>query len=188
MDTSFTGPHGQAPADHFLHIMEASKPTHEDLQLAGQYLRGNIRDRTFADESYLGGNFIFYSPDYAKAKGQQNVDLYSRRSGKHMLDALTVNVPPDLSAIEVGIYGDEDMASRAKLHNEGGEFRTRQGTGKHSYKNAKKKWGTDIRIQKKGGRGTGTMPARPWLGANDEDIAAMQKIIVDEIAKRWEMS
>jgi hypothetical protein len=183
---TFTGPRGMAPSDHFLHLIEQTRPTHEDLMLAGNWLRGEIRERTFRDESYAGGNFIFYSEKYAKQKGQTNVDLYSRKNNKHMLDALNVNVNADNSAIEIGIFGDSEMATRAQLNNEGGTFRTRQGTGKK--KLSAKKWGHDIRKQKAGGQAYGTVPARPWLGANDADIAKMKEILIDQIRLRWEQS
>lgn len=167
---------------HFSLIMNEIQPTQSDNLLAGNILRGNIRDRTFADEDLRGGNFIPYSPAYAKWKGQHNVDLYSKGTGKHMLDALTVHATEN--EIEIGIFGDEEMAIRAKVHNEGAVVRTRLGTGKRTAPGHSRKFGVQIFKQKKGGKPYMTIPSRSWLGARASDIDQMRQAILNAIKGR----
>ena len=105
-DAFFVGPGGMDPRQHFVALAEAvTHPKEGDLLLAGNYLRGEIRDRTFAGLTVDSSPFASYSAAYAKRKREQtNVDLYSRGSGsRHMLDALTVRAGD--SFIELGIYG-----------------------------------------------------------------------------------
>ena len=198
-DPTFKAPNGQTPEKHFQAIMLDAQPTESDALLAGHYLRTRIRQRTFADQDVSGSGFIPYSPKYAKWKGQTNVDLYSKGPAKHMLDGLSVksgaselspgsnpmeSTSQPANSVEIGIYGDSQMASRAKLHNEGGQGRTRQGTGRHIAPRLSRKFGVSIRRQKKGGRATYTMPQREFLGANQEDLDNMRKLIVEAIEAR----
>lgn len=179
---TFLGPGNSNPADHFIRLAERLNPTEGDLLLAGNYLRGEIRDRTFRDESVEGGSFAPYSPGYAAKKGQTNVDLYSRGPSKHMLDGLMVKA--DADSISVGIFGDEEMATRAQVHNEGATIRTRRGKGT-SIRSLMAKTVRDLNA-KKTSSGSFTMPRRPWLGARDEDIDRMGQIIVGSIMSRQE--
>lgn len=169
---SFTGPGGQRPEDAVIRLIEDLQPTEEDLASVGQYLRQKIRKRTLADQSVDGGSFTGYSESYQKQKRQSQVDLYSRKSQRHMLDALDVQVSNNL--IEVGIFNDEEIASRAKLHNEGGSVRTRQKKG------AKRSW-----FRRSAARSSFTMPARRWLGATAEDISEMTSLLITRIKDRW---
>ena len=170
-DAFFVGPGGMDPRRHFVALAEAvTHPKEGDLLLAGNYLRGEIRDRTFAGLTVDSSPFASYSAAYAKRKGQTNVDLYSRGASRHMLDALTVRAGD--SFIELGIYGDEAVATRAQVHNEGGQIPTRLGKGKGK--------------PKKGGQAFATMPARPWLGATDSNLTHMAEIIIQSQKQRVE--
>ena len=184
--TKFVGPGNSDPSQHFAIFITNLMPNEADILAAGEWMRGEVRDRTLRDESFLGGNFIPYTEKYAKQKGQQNVDLRSRYSQPHMLDALATRVTPvqnGSGSIQVGIFGNEELASRAKLHNEGGIFRTRQGTGKHPY--IGKRWGgMGLMRQKRGGQGYAMMPRRDWLGARMEDLDTMRRIILNSIYQR----
>lgn len=182
--SSFTGPAGTDPAAHFALFLHDLEPTEGDLLLAGQYLRNQVRDRTFRGESLDGGSFTPYSEEYAKRKGQTNVDLFSRGPSNHMLNALQVRAPMELREIELGIFGDEELATRARIHNEGGEVRTRLGRGGRVDLGASRRSGVEIRKQKKGGKPYSTMPKREWLGARQEDVDEMGRIIVDSITAR----
>jgi Phage virion morphogenesis family len=184
---SFLGPNGLNPYQHFAILLQDLEPRQEDLMLAGQYLRGAIRDRCFADQDISGGGFIPYTEAYARKKGQQNVDLYGRGRGRHMLDALTVQTDPSATSIGVGIYGDEATATRAKVHNEGGVVRTRQGTGGRKHIGKSNAFGADIRRQKKGGKKSYEMPQREFLGATEDEQAKMQEIIMDSIKARLDI-
>lgn len=169
-------------------IIAEVQPTVEDLMAAGNLLRGKIRERCFNDEDLRGGQFIPYSASYAKRKGQQNVDLFSRGPSNHMLNALEARVPPEANLIEVGIYGDEELATRAQIHDQGGTGRTRQGTGKTVAKRKSRQFGADIRKQKKGGKPTFDMPQRQFMGATQQDLDEMQRLVVDLIKIRLEQN
>lgn len=184
MPVSFTGPGNSDPATHFGIFIHELQPTEADLLAAGQYLRGQIRDRTFRGQSVDGTPFFWYSPAYEKKKGQTNVDLYSRGASKHMLDALTVQASTEPLQISIGIFGDAEVAMRAKVHNEGATIRTRLGTGKHKDIGASRRFGTEIRRQKKRGVASFSMPKREFLGATEEDIMNMRRIIVRSIQQR----
>jgi hypothetical protein len=183
-DPSFLTPGGQDPAQHFLYFAEGlTNPLEGDLLAAGNYLRGEVRDRTYRGESLRGDRFANYSPAYAKKKNQTNVDLRSRGSGKHMLDALMVRIPPDRRAIELGIFGDSDMATRAKVHNEGARVRTRQGRGKKLITKGSFA-GLGFARQKKGGKPYADIPQREWLGAREVNLQIMARIIVEAARSR----
>lgn len=185
----FIGPGRTDPVGHTQLLFTEILPNEGDLLLAGQYLRNTIRDRTFRGEALTGGAFQKYSDAYAKKKGQTNVDLYSRGPSKHMLDALTARVEGGTS-VEVGIFGDQEMATRAKVHNEGATIPVRKGDATKKSPRKRRLKGllalfTDIEFDERVGS-TFSMPRREWLGARLEDLNEMTRIIGRSIQERIE--
>ncbi len=176
MTASFTTTSGQEPLAAFRVLVQAAKPARSDLLYAGALLVTRIRDRTFAGTDASGAPFTPYSPGYAKKKagklGHGRVDLFGTANHMHMLNALQVVADSDES-FGVGIYANEELEERARVHNEGLSVPTRLGKG---------------RKQRKGGRPSFTMPQRRWLDASPEDVDAIGRAIEERIAERLKAS
>lgn len=179
----FETPGGMVPSDHFKIVLYNIQPNEGDLMLAGEFQRGNMRDRSFAGVDINGHPFVPYTPGYAKQKGQTNVDLFGRKASKHMLNALTVQVPSDASSINIGIWDDGELATRAQVHNEGATIRTRSGKGKAKPRKSKMERLFGIEMEH---RTSFRMPQREFLGATEQDTNDMGQIIVNSIAARME--
>jgi hypothetical protein len=160
-------------------INRFTHPSHDALQKAGLLITQAIRAKALSGVSYTGAAFAPYSASYAKEKGQTNVDLFSHYSRPHMLDVLESRITNNPPMIEVGIFGNAEIAWRAQVNNEGGTFRTRAGKSKSRYQ-SKKSRATAISAGK---RATGTVPARPWLGIDDRTLDAAQAVIVNSLTE-----
>lgn len=172
MTATFTN-NGTDPVATFRLAVRASKPTRGDLLFAGQLLVTAIRDRTLAGIDVDGAPFAPYSAAYAKRKtgalGHGRVDLFGADHHTHMLNALQVVADSD-EGFGVGIYGNDELEKRARVHNEGLTVRTRLGTGKGK--------------AKKGGRSSFAMPRRRWLDASDGERAALENAVGARIEAR----
>ncbi len=91
----------------------------------------------------------------------------------HMLNALQVVADSDES-FGVGIYANEELEERARVHNEGLTVPTRLGKGGGK--------------QRQGGRASFAMPQRRWLDASAEDVDAIGRAIEERIAERLRAS
>ena len=187
-------------AQHILQIAADAVANVSDAVLAGQLLRSRIAERTARGVDARGASFVPYSEAYAKEKAVRlgsadTVDLFGYVHHPHMMNAMVVRVngsemgasPLSLfgmpvfqgfggsvnrtpaQMLEVGFYGEE--ATRARVHNEGAEVRTRLGSGK-----SKK--------QKKDGKSSFNMPMRHFFDANEEDIRLMELAIGNNINAR----
>ncbi len=169
------------------YILYVSKiaPNASDLQAAGDFLVNRRITETLNGKDVDGTGFAQYSPAYALRKGTSAVTLYSpdRKggSGEHMLEALEARVVDDgpTSSLEVGIFGNAELAARAKIQNEGGTLRTRLGTGHGGFKTP-----LGVGAKQKRGKALLEIPERRWLGASEEDLRDMQQVIVDRIDER----
>jgi hypothetical protein len=187
----FTGPNGSDPVGYIVKIEKAIQPTAGDCLYAGQIFRTLVRQRTARGVDADGSPFAPYSPAYAKRKAKRlghanTVDLFGGDHHPHMLNAMQVRVggarlddneqassdagsnAEHIDLFYVGFW-DRESATRARLHNEGGTVRTRQGTGKKG----DVKFGHGIRLQKRGGRPTFEMPVRRFFAANPHDLEQM---------------
>lgn len=182
-DASFTAPDGSPdPAAYFRRVSTAFVPQRKDLEQAGQWLVAQIKQRTLRDESLNGGNFVPYSPAYARSKGQTNVDLYSKYSHAHMLDSLQARVEnvafgqtPDVTTeLDVGIFDNPDLAARARLHDQGSVIPVRQRTTKSKRKANIEQAATSF-----------NMPQRQFLGATADDMNHIGEMLLGDIRQRW---
>jgi Phage virion morphogenesis family len=173
MDATFKGPGGRDPVAEFRLLRFATTPTRADLLFGGNLLVAAIRDRTFAGTDVDGAAFAPYSPAYAKRKsgvlGHGRVDLFGADHHTHMLNALQTVVDGD-ATFGVGIYTNDELEARARVHNEGLTVRTRLGTGKGK--------------PKKGGKSSFAMPKRHWLGASAAELDAIYDAIGDRTDER----
>lgn len=150
-------------------------PPEESLAAAGEVLREEIRQRALSGLSFTGEPFAPYSDEYARRKGQTNVDLYSKKMPPHMLDAIQVKVGQD--EIEIGIFGDEVLAERARVNNEGASIRTAAGRKAGRYTSLKAR-----RAAVALGRSLfAKIPARPWLGLTQQALDKVGKAIVKDM-------
>lgn len=168
----------QAMVRSFELFVKDIAPTTEDIAKAGVYLVNKRRSQTLAGIDVEGDTFAPYSPA-TKKQGKAVVNLFGDKSETHMLDALTYRTP-GASSLEVGVFGNAAIAERARVLNEGGQFRTRAGTGPEGFRNH------PGRRQPRGKKLFATIPARYWLGASQEDLTAMSKIVVESALKRAE--
>lgn len=177
----FLGPAGAEPVAHIRAVASAVQPTIGDALYAGQILRTRIRQRTAAGIDAEGSPFAPYSEAYRKRKiallGHADaVDLFGPTDpGVHMLNTMMVRcggvelaagdtasedpmaMANPANLFHLGFYSEE--ASRARIHNEGGSFRTRLGSGK--------------RKPKPGGKPVASMPRRHFFDANQSDLDLM---------------
>lgn len=154
-----------------------AKPNASDLAKAGDYLVPVIRNRTLSGVSYDGTPFAPYSPAYASRKGGSTVTLFSQgdKNQGHMLDAVTHQETDN--TLDVGIFGNDKLATLAQVHQEGATIRTRLGWGMEGFKRHPGRRRTR-------GKDFSTIPARRWLGASEQDIARMNEIIMESMAER----
>jgi hypothetical protein len=175
MSATFTSSNGGDPVAQFRLAAAEARYTRADLLYGGNLILGVIRDRTFAGTDVDGAAFEPYSPEYAKRKagsvGAGVVNLFGADHHTHMLNALQVLVDSDVS-FGIGIYSNDELESRARVHNEGLEIRTRLGTG-----NGKRK-------PKKGGKASFMMPRRQFLGASPTEIADANEAMVERVNER----
>jgi len=177
IDFEFTGPGGRDIQTSFEILLRDIQPTKEDIAKAGSYLVGRIRERTLSGVDYEGNSFAAYSPTYALRKRSARVDLFSSSNDTHMLDALTFRQQSD-SSLEVGVFGDERIATRARALNEGMEFQTRAGSGPEGFRNH------PGRKKPKGKKLFGLIPPRRWLAPSEADLTQMEEIIVASALER----
>ncbi len=177
IDFEFTGPGGRSIQDSFQLLIRDITPTQEDIAKAGSWFVGRVRERTLSGVDYEGNPFAAYSPTYAFRKRSSRVDLYSSGNETHMLDALTYR-QQSVSSLEVGIFGDEKLATRAKALNEGVEFQTRAGSGPEGFRNH------PGRKKPKGKKLYGVIPPRRWLAPSDADLTEMEEIIANAVVAR----
>ena len=172
-------------ATSFRLFAEEVQPKPEDMAVAGEWIVEKRRRETLAGISVEGGEFAPYSPEYVSRKGSSGVNLYSAnrklKGGEHMLDALTYKVEPD-STLDVGIFGNAQLALEAEVQNEGATFRTRLGYGSEGFHNHPGR--RQVNARGKRGKASATIPARHWLGATDADLTQMQQMIADAGAAR----
>lgn len=187
MTATFTGSNGADPVAEFRLDVQSVRPLRSDLLLAGQLMIAAIRDRTFAGIDVEGGSFAPYSPAYAKRKsgalGHGRVDLFGADHHTHMLNALQTivnSIEPFKESFSVGIYSNDELETRARVHNEGATIRTRLGTGKHGK--------TRLRFHPETfgykGKASLNMPRRHWLGANAADVAMIENAVGARIDQR----
>ena len=186
IDVTFTDQDGNDPARSIIVYIRGVMPNQDDMQKAGDWLVAKRRQETLAGQDIDGASFAPYSPAYAFRTGHSNVTLYSsKQRGEHMIDALKAIATTETdgtTSLEVGIFGDAELAERARIQNEGGLVRTRFGYGNGGFK-------TPLgvgRRQPKGKKTFATIPSRRWIGASDADIQTMQEIIVESAQERVE--
>lgn len=172
---------GRDPVVVFGEITRSVLPQREDLQEAGNWLVGRIKERTLQGSDVHGNAFAPYSPEYAYRKRTSTtaVDLYGNaRDGVHMLDAVQAVVVPGVGGLvlSVGIVGNARVALRGRALQTG--------------------WTPLPRISWKGrkelGRVTsrqlvkrrGAVPPREWLGASEQEMVTMRGIIVQSVMNR----
>lgn len=177
MTATFTSGNGTDPITEFHLVVREAKPTNADLLFGGSLMIATIRDRTFAGMDVDGTPFTPYSEAYAKRKagslGAGLVNLFGADHHTHMLNALQTVADGDES-FGVGIYSNDELETRARVHNEGGTIRTRLGRGKGK--------------PKKGGRASFDMPQRRFLDASADDIAMVENAIGDRITARLKVA
>ena len=173
MTATFTGTNGAEPITEFRLVVRNAKPTRGDLLFAGNLMVAAIRDRTFAGMDVDGAPFAPYSAGYAKRKsaglGHGRVDLFGAGHNTHMLNALQTVVDGEES-FAVGIFANDELEARARVHNEGLTIRTRLGSGKGK--------------AKKGGKGSFTMPERRFLDASGADVEMIENAVGERISGR----
>lgn len=173
MTASFTAQGGRDPVAEFRLLIENARPARSDLLYAGSLLVTAIRDRTLAGTDVSGAPFQPYSASYAKKKsgalGHARVDLFGTQNHVHMLNALQVVAESDES-FGVGIYANEELEERARVHNEGLSVPTRLGRGRGK--------------AKAGGLGSFQMPRRRWLDASQQDLEMIENAIGQRITER----
>ncbi|HEX4138361.1 MAG TPA: phage virion morphogenesis protein [Bryobacteraceae bacterium] len=173
MDATFTGDGGGDPIAQFHLVIREAAPTRADLLFGGSLLIAGIRDRTVAGVDVDGSPFAPYSEDYAKRKsgalGHGRVDLFGADHHTHMLNALQTVVDGD-DSFGVGIYANDELEERARVHNEGLTIRTRLGSGRHK--------------PKKEGKASFDMPQRRWLDANMSEVQSVNQAIGERIDDR----
>jgi hypothetical protein len=176
MDATFTGNGGAHPIAQFRLAVQATSPTRGDLLFGGSLLVATIRDRTLAGMDVDGAPFAPYSEAYAKRKagglGHGRVDLFGADHHTHMLNALQTVVDSDAS-FGVGIYTNDELETRARVHNEGLAVRTRLGSGKGK--------------PKKGGKSSFDMPRRHWLDASQDEVETINAAIGERIDARLKL-
>lgn len=182
MADEFLTRNGGDPYQSFLLFIRDIFPTAADLKKAGNWLVAKRRSETLGGRDVEGAGFAPYSAAYARRSGVDGVTLYSRKSkGPHMLDVLDSRVVGDgqTTSLEVGIFGNEQLATRARIQNEGGTIRTRLGYGSGGFK-------TPLGVGRRQNKGKtfAKIPARHWLGATDQDLKQMQDIIMESAAAR----
>lgn len=181
MDDAFTTRNGGDPYQSFLLFIRDILPTAADIQKAGNWLVAKRRSETLGGRDVEGSGFAPYSAAYARRAGSA-VSLYSRNPrGEHMLDALKSQVVGEgqTTSLEVGIFGNAQLATRARIQNEGGTIRTQLGYGNGGFK-------TPLGIGRRQTKGKtfAKIPARHWLGATDQDLKHMQDIIIESAEAR----
>ena len=177
--TFLTRDGGDPVADFQSFVDRVYHPSEESLMTAGLIVRQQIREQALAGVSFTGTPFAPYSPDYERRKGQQNVDLYSKEMRPHMLDALDVRVSTNPPEIEIGIFGDDELALRARVNNEGGTVRTSAGKIAGRYTSLKAR-----RAAVALGRSLyARIPARPWLGATQESLDRAGASLAQDIGR-----
>ena len=182
MDAGFTTKDGRDAFESFRIFVESVTPQAEDLQKAGDWLVDKRRQETLGGRDVEGNGFAPYSPNYALRVGTSVPSLYSRTTGPHMLDHLeahTVSETDGTISLEVGIFGDPELAERARVQNEGATIRTRLGMGHEGFKQP-------LNVGRKQQRGKALLeiPERRWLGASDQDLLTMAGIISESIDER----
>lgn len=181
MADDFTSANG---ADGFatltIWLKEATTIEPQDLLAAGEWLAKKRAEETRSGRDVDGGLFAPYSPNYAFRKGSSTVDLYSAQRHEHMLDALQAQVEGDV--LQVGIFNDDELATRARVTNEGAEVRTQLGMGREGFKNHPGRRQVNARGKK--GKGSAVIPPREWLGASQADLDHMAELIIESVNKR----
>ena len=107
------------------------------------------------------------------------MDLFGAAHHTHMLNALQTVVDTDES-FGVGIYSNDELETRARVHNEGATIRTRLGSGKHG--KTKLRFHPETFQYRK--KATFEMPRRHWLGANEADVAMIENAVGARIDER----
>ena len=176
---TFFGPNGSDPQQHINALAKDATITLGDALYGGQAMRTRVRQRTDSGVDYQGAPFAPYSDSYRRQKvarlgKSDTVDLFGLQQHPHMLNTITVQSPgatigpdrdidlfafPQDATIVSLVIPDGPESQRARLHNEGGTFRTRLGTGKGK--------------AKKNGRSTATMPKREFFNATQDDLSFM---------------
>jgi phage gpG-like protein len=183
--TMTVGGNSADPVHQILLAAEAALPTRADLLFAGQLQIANIRKRTLAGLDVDGTPFVRYSAAYAdrKAKkvGKGLVNLFGTAHHTHMMNALQVIVDSD-AEFGVGIYANEELAIRARVHNEGATIPTRLSYS--AFEAAK--YGYEPRNPRryKQAKATFEMPRRHWLGASDAEVAGIADAIGERLEER----
>jgi len=174
MSATFTGTGGADPIAQFRLAKFASDPTREELLFGGQLMIATIRERTFAGTDVDGAPFAPYSERYAarkaKSVGGGLVNLFGTGHHTHMLNELQTIIAADGKGFNVGIYTNDELEQRARVHNEGLTVRTRLGTGKGK--------------PKKGGVSSFAMPRRRWLDASISEVEDVYRAIGERIDER----
>jgi len=188
---NFTGPGGSDPVRHILGVQAAMQPTIGDCLQAGQVLRAEILERTRSGVDAEGNPFAPYSERYRARKAKKNgqadtVDLFGSEQSKHMLNTIQIrsgsfvgeeqpSADPNSNSVRgdevrVGFYDDEEIETRARVHNEGGTVRTRYGTGSSK--------------RKPKGAQSFSMPRRHFFDVNQGDIDLMNAAVAERIEMR----
>ena len=175
--TFLTKSGGDPVADFEALIKRLNSPPDTAILEAGKVIVADIRQRTFAGLEISGQPFIRYSPSYERQKGQINVDLYSKNAPPHMLDALSAQV--DNGVLEVGIFGDAELAERARINNEGGRLRLKFAGFARKFKARSIARALALRT----GLASLGIPARPWLGPSPQALEQAAAIIGKGILK-----
>lgn len=170
-------PNREDPVAQFKLFVEEVQPNADDMLKAGQWFVAKRRSDTISGLDVNGNSFAPYSPAYSFRKGSSAPSLYGKGPGPHMLDALEARYDSDLSSLDIGIFGNEALATRAQVQNEGALIPTVHGSGKLRY-------GKSRTTGKKGSKAFFRIPARYWLGASDSDLVEMQNIIGESIKER----
>jgi hypothetical protein len=185
MNATMTVGGGADPVHQIMLAAEAALPTQADLLFGGQLQIANISKRTFAGMDVDGAPFVRYSAAYAdrKAKklGTGVVNLFGADHHTHMLNALQVLVDGE-TEFGVGIYANEELAVRARVHNEGATISTRLSYG--AFEAAEYGYGPRNPRRYKRAKATFEIPRRYWLGASSDDVAGIADAIGERIEQR----
>ncbi len=188
---TFLGPGGQRPSDYILKLAHAAAPTVGEALYAGQALRTRIRQRTAAQQDYMGRTFERLSDDYAKRKvrnlGHADADLFGYQAHPHMLNAIVVEsgratamsgseissmfgIELDLGADAAN--GDNTPAAIVSLVIPDGPEAARAWVHNNGA-TIKSRLGTGKGKPKKNGRAVFRMPLRRFFDASPDDIEFM---------------
>lgn len=180
IDIEFKGRGYEPIQTSFEILVRDVQPTGADIAKAGEFLVTRTRNNTQSGLDFEGIPFAAYSPATALKKKSSIVTLYGDHNGPHMLDALTYRNTD--TSLEVGVFGNEQIATKAKVLNEGAQIRTRYGTGGEGFKT--KPGRRRHKVLGKELKSVSTIPARQWLGASDSDLTTMASIIANSAMER----